>query len=213
RPQLECLYDFTLMQGGGHSAGWRVDAPRLLEAVAGVLAELKAQSGDGLLYAMGDGNHSFATAKACWDERKLSLSPEERERHPARWALVELVNLYDPALRFEPIHRVLLHVDPRRVQEEIGFDAEHPPSLQTLQPRLDAWLAVHREAELEYIHGARDCRDIAAQAPDRLAIVFPEFDKNSLFEVLRRDGAFARKSFSMGEARDKRYYLECRKIR
>jgi hypothetical protein len=213
RPDLECLYDFTLMQGGGRLSGYRVDDPKLLMRAARILNRLKDSAQDGFLYAMGDGNHSFATAKACWEELKPSLTPQQRQSHPARWGLVELVNLYEPALHFEPIHRLLLGVDPARVQREIGFDAEDPPSLQVLQPLLDQWLAGHPEAELEYIHGADDCRALAAAAPDRLAVVFPAFDRDSLFEVVRRDGCFVRKSFSMGQARDKRYYLECRKIR
>lgn len=212
-PDLECLYDFTLMQGGGHLSGYRVDGPRLLMRVAGVLGALKSCAEDGLLYAMGDGNHSFATAKACWEELKPTLTEQERKTHPARYGLVELVNLYDPALKFEPIHRLLLHVDPARVQREVGFDARRPPSLQVLQPMLDEWFKEHPEAELEYIHGADDCRALEASAPDRLAVVFPGFDRDSLFEVVRRDGCFVRKSFSMGHARDKRYYLECRAIR
>lgn len=209
---LECLYDFTLMKGGGHSTGYRVDDPSLLLEIARILKELKMQGGDNFLFAMGDGNHSFAAAKACWEEIKLTLSPEEREKHPARYALAELVNLYDPALKFEPIHRLLYDVDPAAVQRELGFDAANPPDAQVLQPKLDDWLRVHPEAELEYVHGERECRKLGNN-PDRLAIVFPEFDRDSLFEVVRQNGAFVRKSFSMGEARDKRYYLECRKIK
>lgn len=209
---LECLYDFTLMKGGGHSTGYRVDAPSLLLEIARILKELKMQGGDNFLFAMGDGNHSFAAAKACWEAIKPTLSPEECEKHPARYALAELVSLYDPALKFEPIHRLIYNVDPAAVQQELGFDAANPPDAQVLQPKLDEWLRVHPEAELEYVHGAQECRELGHN-PDRLAIVFPEFDRDSLFEVVRQNGAFVRKSFSMGEARDKRYYLECRKIK
>lgn len=210
--RLERLYDFPLMLGGGRLTGWRVDRPGLLLEVAQALTSLLARDPGGLLYAMGDGNHSFAAAKACWEELKPSLTPAERARHPARHALVELVNLHDPALDFEPIHRLLYRVDPSQVQRDLGFDAARPPSLQALQPLLDGWLSRHPESGLEYIHGAHDCRALG-DAPDRLAIVFPEFDKASFFEVVRRDGAYVRKSFSMGGARDKRYYLECRRIR
>ncbi|MEG2174451.1 MAG: DUF1015 domain-containing protein [Oscillospiraceae bacterium] len=210
-PHLQQLYDFSLMQHGGHLTGWRVDHASLLLRIAEVLHTLRTQ-GNGFLYAMGDGNHSFATAKACWDEIKQTLSPAQQAEHPARFGLVELVNLYDPALRFEPIHRLLMGVDPAAVQADLGFDAQCPPSLQVLQPLLDTWCAAHSGVEQEYIHGADECRALG-NAPDRLAIVFPSFDKDALFDVVRRDGAFARKSFSMGEAIDKRYYLECRKIR
>lgn len=209
---LECLYDFTLMQGGGHSTGYRVDDPTLLLQIADILKGLKTQGGDNFLFAMGDGNHSFAAAKVCWEALKPTLSPEQQKTHPARWALAELVNLYDPALHFEPIHRLLYNVDPAAVQRELGFDAANPPDAQVLQPKLDAWLKAHPEAELEYIHGEAECRALSDR-PDRLAVLFPAFERDSLFEVVRRNGAFVRKSFSMGEARDKRYYLECRKIR
>lgn len=209
---FECLYDFTLMKGGGHSTGYRVDDAALILEIAHILKALKTQGDDNFLFAMGDGNHSFAAAKACWEAIKLTLSPEERETHPARYALAELVNLHDPALKFEPIHRLLYHVDPEAVQRELGFDAANPPDAQILQPKLDEWLKAHPQAELEYVHGAQECRELGDK-PDRLAIVFPAFDRDSLFDVVRRNGAFVRKSFSMGEARDKRYYLECRKIK
>lgn len=212
RPALPCLYDFTLMQGGGHLEGYRVDDPRLLLEIARQLAALRDQ-GDGFLYAMGDGNHSFAAAKACWEELRPALSPEERQTHPARWALAELVSLHDPALGIEPIHRVVMGVDPQQLQRELGFDAACPPDLQQLQPRLDEWLAHHPGASLEYVHGEEECRRLAATSPDRLAIVFGPFDRGALFDTVRSNGCFVRKSFSLGEGRDKRYYLECRRIR
>lgn len=210
--KLECLYDFELMQKGGHSTGYRVDSPEMLSEIAAILAELKAKSADGLLFAMGDGNHSLATAKACWEQIKPTLSEAERENHPARWALAEIVNLYDPALEFEPIHRLLFNVDPDAVQRELGFDAANPPDAQEIQPKLDAWLRNHPEAELDYIHGDSECRELG-KAADRLAIVFSEFERDTLFEVVCKKGSFVRKSFSMGTAVDKRYYLECRAIK
>ncbi len=210
--ELECLYDFTLMQGGGHSTGYRVDDPALLLEIADILKALKTQGGDDFLFAMGDGNHSFAAAKACWEALKPTLSPEAQKTHPARWALAELVSLYDPALHFEPIHRLLYNVDPDAVQRALGFDGSNPPDAQVLQPKLDEWLKAHPEVELEYIHGEAQCRALADR-PDRLAIIFPAFERDTLFEVVRQKGAFVRKSFSMGEARDKRYYLECRQIK
>lgn len=208
---MEVLYDFDLMQDGGHITGYNLSDDVLLALVADELEYLLSKSTNGLLYAMGDGNHSFAAAKACWDEKKKSIPEDQWRDCPARYCLCELVNIYDPALEFKPIHRAVLGVDPEAVQREIGFDAENPPPLQKLQPMLDKWLENHPEAELEYIHGKDECRKLC-DAPDRLAIILPEFDKESLFEVVRKDGVFVRKSFSMGRARDKRYYLECRKI-
>lgn len=115
-------------------------------------------------------------------------------------------------LAFEPIHRLLMGVDPKAVQHDLDFDAENPPELQKLQPMLDEWLSQHPEAQLEYIHGEADCRRLG-QASDRLAIVWKKFDKEKLFPDVARHGVLCRKSFSMGSAPDKRFYLECRKIR
>ncbi|MEA4912020.1 MAG: DUF1015 domain-containing protein [Oscillospiraceae bacterium] len=212
KADMRPLYDFELMLGGGRVRGYRADTPEAVRSIAGALTALD-RAGSGFLFAMGDGNHSFAAAKACWDALKVDLSEGERETHPARYALCEIVDLYDPGLSFEPIHRLLLGADPAAVQREVGFEAAAPPPLQILQPRLDAWLETHPEAKLEYIHGAQDCRALAAQQSDRLAILFPPFDRASVFSVVRNGGVFVRKSFSMGEARDKRYYLEARKIK
>ena len=205
------FYDFSLMMDSGSLKGWFLQEESIFDAVAGILAQLKAQSRAGMLYAMGDGNHSFAAAKEYWDTRKAGLTAAQRESHPARFGLVELVNLYDPALVFEPIHRLLIGVDPHAVQRDLGFDAKNPPPLQKLQPQLDGWLDQHPQAQLEYIHGAEDCRRLG-RAPDRLAIVWSKFDKESLFSDIARHGVLCRKSFSMGSAPDKRFYLECRKI-
>lgn len=205
------FYDFSLMMDSGSLKGWFLQEENIFDAVADMLAQLKAQSRAGMLYAMGDGNHSFAAAKEHWDTRKAGLTAAQRESHPARFGLVELVNLYDPALVFEPIHRLLIGVDPHAVQRDLGFDAKNPPPLQKLQPQLDGWLDQHPQAQLEYIHGAEDCRRLG-RAPDRLAIVWSKFDKESLFSDIARHGVLCRKSFSMGSAPDKRFYLECRKI-
>ena len=211
KTELEQLYDFKLMLGSGGIKGYKLSSERALGAVADALLALKAQAAGGMLYAMGDGNHSFAAAKACWENIKSGLSEKEKETHPARYCLVELVNLYDEALKFEPIHRVLFGVDPIKLQSEVGFDAKNPPSLQDLQPKLDAWLKNHPEAEIEYIHGEEDCKKLG-DAPDRLSIIFPDFQKDSLFDVVQKNGSFVRKSFSMGHAKDKRFYLEAHKI-
>ncbi|MBR6735936.1 MAG: DUF1015 domain-containing protein [Oscillospiraceae bacterium] len=206
------LYDFPLMQGSGALKGWFINDAKTLDTVADALAELKNKAAGGMLYAMGDGNHSFAAAKAHWDTLKGTLPEGIRKNHPARWGMVELVNLYDPALSFEPIHRLIMNVDPKALQDELGFDAKNPPSLQDLQPKLDEWLLSHPEAEIEYIHGREDCLELA-KADDRLAIVWDEFKKDTLFSDVEKHGVLCRKTFSMGSAPDKRFYLECRKIK
>ena len=235
---LRPLYDFECMQGGGHLRGWAVEGKRVA-AVLGALNALYADS-DGFLAAVGDGNHSLATARQCWLDLRRTLSPAERERHPARYALVELNNLHAPALLFEPIHRVLFGVDPVDVQErfadwcaerdaaledgieitwvtgseETGARLVNPPNplpVAVLQPFLDEYLAAHAEAGIDYIHGADVVRQLA-QRPNALGILLQPIDKASLFPAIRKGGVLPRKTFSMGEANEKRFYMECRKI-
>ena len=234
RQSLRPLYDFELMQGGGHLRGWAVENEDA-EAVRRAVDALAAQS-DGLLFAVGDGNHSLAAAKQCWLDLQKTLTPAQRENHPARYALAELVNLNCSALVFEPIHRVLFHVDPARVMAEyrqylldndawegegddlLAFDgvhtwrfrsAAHP--LGRLQRFLDAWLKDHPGAEIDYIHGEDALRGLVGRG-DALGLMPRAFDKSELFDAIRRWGVLPRKTFSMGEASDKRYYLEARRI-
>lgn len=211
--QLPKLYDFDLMMEGGHSEGYFISDEKDFAAIADALGQLKADSGDGFLYAMGDGNHSLAAAKGCWEQIKSTLSEDQKSTHPARYALVELVNLHDPAMLFEPIHRLFYNVDPEKTKSELGIVGGEEVDLQLLQPKIDEWLKSHPEVELEYIHGAQECLDLAAQSPDRLAVIMPPFDRYSVYDVVRNHGAFVRKSFSIGEANEKRYYLECRVIK
>lgn len=238
RAGLRELYDFELMQGGGHLRGWAVEGARAA-GVQAALDRLYARSG-GFLAAVGDGNHSLATARQCWLDLRETLPEAERAAHPARWALVELNNLHAPALRFEPIHRVLFGVDPEGLQEcfanwcadrgasledgaeitwvdrsgETGariVNAANPLPVATLQPFLDHYLAAHPGAEIDYIHGADVVRRLA-ERPDALGILLQPIDKRSLFPAIRQGGVLPRKTFSMGEAFEKRYYLECRRI-
>ena len=224
RASLRPLYDFELMLGGGHKGVF--DAIDALNAKA-----------DGLLYAVGDGNHSLAAARKCWLELRDTLPPEARANHPARYALVELVNLACPALVFEPIHRALFGVNPSELMDayrdalradgaELGegddlvaFDgaghtwrfksAEHP--LARLQAFLDRWLSAHPEARIDYIHGEAALRQLVDR-PDALGLMPRPFDKSELFDAIRRHGVLPRKTFSMGEATEKRYYMEARRI-
>jgi hypothetical protein len=161
---------------------------------------------------MGDGNHSFATAKSYWEELKPTLSPAERETHPARYALAEIINLYDPAMPYEGMNRLLTNVDPGAALAEMGLDLSDLPDLQALQPILDRWLESHPDAQLEYVHDARTCRELGKK-PRSLAFTYETFDKEGLFDVVRKNGRFVRKSFAMGHPYEKRYYLEARKIR
>ena len=221
------LYDFDLMMRGGHIRGFAVDKPGEA-AITAALANLHEQCG-GLLFAVGDGNHSLATAKECY-----SLHPTDR----SRYALVEVVNVHDSSLHFEPIYRVLFGVDPddviRSFSEARGGEADgaeaqtftcvagtrerkiavtpsHPLSIGTLQAFLDEYLAAHPSATLDYIHGENALRELA-KGENTLGFLFSGMEKSELFEAVRQGGSLPRKTFSMGTADDKRFYMECRKL-
>lgn len=235
RDALRPLYDFELMLDGGHLRGWAVEG----EACGRIFAALEALAShcDGLLYAVGDGNHSLAAAKQCWLKLRETLSESERQCHPARYALVELVNLACDALEFEPIHRVLFGVNPENLMDAfrqylrsrgiadmpgndlIAFDCrsesrfgceQHP--LPVLQAFLDEYLCDHPGVEIDYIHGEDALRQLVANRPDAVGFMPRAFDKSELFPSIRRWGALPRKTFSMGEAVEKRYYMEARRI-
>ena len=226
----EKLYDLELMQGGGRVAGWLVDrekAARFERAVAAYEAAAK----DGFCYAVGDGNHSLAAAKTCWEELKKADPTLAGTDHPARYAMVELENLFDPVQQFEPIHRIVRGVDPARLLNALGqasgregtvvlwytkhgggvlrFGKERLP-LEALQNALDAFLAAEG-GSIDYIHG----EDVAlrlAREDGAIAFVLPAVEKEALFATIARSGVLPRKTFSIGHAEEKRYYLECRKI-
>ncbi|WP_195277360.1 DUF1015 domain-containing protein [Anaerotruncus rubiinfantis] len=239
---MQKLYDFNLMEQGGHISGYAVDAQSRagIDAALGALAGAQAaQSASPLLFAVGDGNHSLATAKACFEKLRAELPKEQWENHPARYALVELVNVHDPAMEFEPIHRIVCGVDPDALLAEIRryyrvSDAadsgqsltyvtrertgrlfiENPSSalaVGTLQNFLDDYLAKHG-GTVDYIHGD-DVLKSLAQSPDAIGFLLPAMQKSELFPTVVADGALPRKTFSMGHAYEKRYYLECRRIK
>ena len=218
------LYDFDLMQGGGHIDGTLIQDEALLSETAEVLEALDAKCEDGFLMAVGDGNHSLAAAKECWEMRKRELADaglltaDALENDPLRYALVELVSVYDEGLTFHPIHRLIMHVAPEdqpAMAETLGL-AQGNPDLQKLQPELDKWMdeyrKTHPDVELEYIHGREECLKLGERA-DCYPVVFDRFERGAFFQTVLENGTFVRKSFSLGEAREKRYYLESRKIR
>ncbi len=242
-------YDCDLMLGGGHIHGSFLTVAQKA-AVSTALDALitpdamMARYGDRtlapLLFAVGDGNHSLASAKAAYEEIKAEIGEQAAATHPARYALIEIVNLHDSALRFEPIYRVLFHVDPVEVIRALGDYAKtqngaatpqvvhcvgcfepcdveiaHPVqqlTVGTLQAFLDDYLAHHPEASVDYIHGEDSVKALAS-VPDAVGFVFNGMEKSQLFRTVIYDGALPRKTFSMGHARDKRYYMECRKIK
>lgn len=250
KADFEKLYDFDLMLGGGHLKGYKVSDKAKNDVLSGLdaladedaFAEKygipKGEKGV-LLFAAGDGNHSLATAKTCWEELKQSLSADEIENHPARYALVELENIHDGALEFEPIQRVLFDVDPQDLMNSLmnyysgaSYDdnggqkirytyggnegtiyiSGGPSNLPvgTLQQFLDEYMA-DKGGRIDYIHGDEVVRGLT-EAENTIGFMVDAMEKNDLFTTVIKDGALPRKTFSMGEAADKRYYLECKRI-
>ncbi len=221
RAALPPVYDFPLMLQGGRLRGWQVPAAR----AEGVCRALEALEQDcrartaGMAFAVGDGNHSLGAAKRLWEELKPGLSPTERETHPARYSLVELVNLYEPALDFAPIHRVVFDTDGEAFREEWArrageLGAEDLPAGEYIA-RAEAFCQEflgRYGGRLDYIHGEVEARRLGSQ-PGSACLLLPAIDKARLFPDVARGGPLPRKSFSLGQAREKRYYLECRSIR
>jgi uncharacterized protein (DUF1015 family) len=259
------------MEGGGFIRGHAVRDDRALARIAeglGALADparfarkYDVPDAPVLLYAMGDGNHSLAAAKGHWDNVRRALSPEARASHPARHALVELVNVHDEGLVFEPIHRVVFDVDPEALLSRApayfgkqggGATVEELPTPEAQRERLEAlWkakdgrhavgyvssgrrgvLVIDRptsnlevgslqvfldddlagsKSTIDYIHGHDVVESLSAE-PRRIGFLLPPMDKSELFKTVIVDGALPRKTFSMGEADEKRYYLEARRI-
>lgn len=240
REELPLLYSFELMQGGGHIEGRLVSgaAAELLSAAVAHYEEQTAarfaETGKGpLLYAVGDGNHSLAAAKTCWETLKGQRPELAGTQHPARYAMVELQNIRDEAQKFEPIHRLLIDVQVERLLEKItsicapgGTPVDWQAGEQqgmvflntasgalpvaVLQPFLDAFLREQGGA-IDYIHGEETAARLSRQKK-AISFLMPNISKGNFFRGIVMDGVLPRKSFSMGHAQEKRYYLECRKI-
>lgn len=232
---LPKLYDLDLMLGGGHLVGYLVsgnDAAEFSQAVADYEKE-RASVGT-LFYCVGDGNHSLATAKTCYEDLKTRLPSEEGQDHPARYAMVELGNIRDKSLAFEPIHRLVVGKNPETVLSQLAKTAG------ALEGHRITWVAGQKTgeiildrkfgvlpvaalqcalddclpevgAELDYIHGEASLRKLA-QEDNRLGFLLTAIAKEDFFTGVALGGVFPRKTFSMGEATDKRYYTEARRI-
>ncbi len=234
RDALRPLYDTPLLLDGGRARGWAVEDEATLSQIAGALTGLQEKLPEGgILLAVGDGNHSLATAKAHWLEVKAGLSAKEQESHPARFAMVELNNIYDDALIFEPIHRVIFGKTGDEVlsllkgaeltpadenpdlvlvtpEGEKAFRIGHPLHalpVGTVQQLLDK----AADLNLDYVHGDEAVREIVRRE-NAVGILLPPMPKELLFPAVAKDGPLPRKTFSMGEANEKRYYMEARKI-
>ncbi len=227
----ELIYDFELMEQGGHLKGYKLSADasdKIIEKINKYASSAK----DDLAFAVGDGNHSLATAKTCWENIKKNLSEEEIKNHPARYCLAEIENIYDEALEFEPIHRVLFDVEPMAVIEELkkfypestdGHKIEfvyEDKKTEVIIEKSVADLAVgaiqkfidEMGYSVDYIHGDDTVLELSKEK-GRLGIILPKPSKGDLFESVINDGALPRKTFSMGEANEKRFYFEAKKIK
>ena len=257
------VYDGELMCNGGSITGWAVESESEISAVTQAIAKIadknRAEDGSTFLFAVGDGNHSLATAKAVWDEYKEKLiangaTEAEIAESPVRFALVEIVNIYDTGLTFEPIHRVIFDCDVEGLikhlseklngsvcevagakELEAAVKASHADfgfaykangnqkfillktgitelAVARLQPEIDAFLkASDKKSEIDYIHGSDEVLKLG-ERDNAVGILLPPIAKDSFFETISGRGPLPRKSFSMGEADEKRFYLECRKL-
>lgn len=259
---FEKVYSFNLMKNSGSINGWKISEEALIENLAESLIKLADKDNfksrynlnddyGVLLFAVGDGNHSLATAKACWENIKKTKSENELKDHPARYALVEIVNVHDSGLEFEPIHRVVFNVNSKHLFDsfinyyknkgcnvEITYGSEKPSTsghaikfvtaesegyltvecplcnldVGTLQSFLDHYLKNNSQVGIDYVHGEDVTEKLGKQAGN-IGFFLSNMDKNELFRTVILDGALPRKTFSMGEASEKRFYLEARKIR
>ncbi len=238
---LPALYDFELMEQGGRIRGWLVQGnvakafdDRLSAYCAKISDKYPGMTNADVLLAVGDGNHSLATAKSCYEALKAANPGVDLSDHPARYSLVELENIHDASLVFAPIHRIITDTDARKLladlqdvcadggyalQWVIGSESgtvyldrnKGELAIAVLQAFLDRWLA-ENAGEIDYIHGDDEVTELA-QKPNSIGFLLPAMEKHQLFRGVISGGSLPRKTFSMGHAREKRYYLEGRKIR
>lgn len=253
----EKIYETDLMKDGGHLSAYRIVQEALLDQIATACTKLyeKLDPNNPLLFAVGDGNHSLATAKSCWEDIKQTLCEEAWDSHPARYAMVELENIYDEGLVFEPIHRMLFSADSKRFFRKLEeycasyqvdtvsdlarmaaiinrtdsvqrFGYVDNQTMQvvtltkpsstiaagTLQSVIDSLLAEDDSLRVDYIHSTDVTYELALKKGN-IGLFLPAINKSTLFDTIVRDGTLPRKTFSMGHANEKRYYMEGRKIR
>jgi len=231
RGNFKKVYDFELNKDGGHIIGYKITNTK---PIIDQFENLLKQNNNGLLFIVGDGNHSLATAKAHWDKIKVNLSEEERRIHPARYALVEALNIYDEGLIFEPIHRVVFNAGEEflpglrnvlkgeyesytysveKGKEKIMMPKVGPEAYEIVQTYIDNYLKEHGHAYVDYIHDEDEVLNIVNKNPGSLGIIMPALTKGDIFDYIAKDKVLPRKAFSMGHATEKRYYLESQRIK
>ncbi len=225
RDCLRKVYDFDLNMGGGHLTGWLVtEAAAVTDALSKLAKQSAEKYGSPFLFAVGDGNHSLATAKRCWENLKPTLDETERATHPARFALCELVNIYDDGLQFEPIHRYVVGVDTAAFMNNwqdtdkkirgvlITADGDKQITLSEdiakAVSKADEYARQIGYEEIDYVHGEQNLRALVQKNKNSAGILLPAMEKSGLFDSVAANGSLPRKTFSMGEAVEKRYYVE-----
>lgn len=243
RDQLPLLYDFELMENGGRVAGWLIQGAmakivddQFDRYVHRCTEKYKDLNKAPVMFAVGDGNHSLATAKACYEEWKENHPKSEWEDHPSRYALVELENLYDDVQQFEPIHRLITNLDVNHMMDKMkeeGIIAKEGYPIQWFSHNSQGILYLNQEkghlpvailenfwkeyfknneGVIDYIHGDQVLEELSRQE-NTIGFLMPVIEKNQLFSGIMKGGVYPRKTFSIGHAQDKRYYLEARKIK
>lgn len=235
RADLEKVYDFDLNMGGGHLEGYRIDAQKVIDVFdkyVDSVQDLYGEKTNGFIFAVGDGNHSLATAQAHWNRIKEGLTDAQKAVHPARFALCEVENLHDDGIVFEPIHRFVfgakedfigylqtalsgektIEAFDKNGNYTLNVDRVGAKAIKDIQDAIDAYLKEHSECSVDYIHGIEHLKDVAAHNVG-VAIAMPKIEKDELFGYVLKNGTLCRKAFSMGEAEEKRYYFEAKKIR
>ena len=234
RADLEKVYDFDLNVGGGHLEGYKIDAQKVIDVFdkyVDSVQDLYGEKTNDFIFAVGDGNHSLATAQAHWNRIKEGLTDAEKAVHPARFALCEVENLHDDGIVFEPIHRFVFGVGEdfiRYMQANLSGEKEvkafdkngeyvlrvdriGAKAIKDIQSAIDEYLKAHG-GTVDYIHGIGHLKDVASRN-DGVAIAMPKIEKEELFDYVLKNGTLCRKAFSMGEAEEKRYYFEAKKIK
>ncbi len=234
RDNFEKLYDFDLNMNGGHIVGYKVDAKRvqgIFENYANNTVKNLYGKESNFVFAVGDGNHSLATAQAYWNEIKEDLTEEERKTHPARFALCEIENLHSEGILFEPIHRFVFNADRDFIdylsvnlkgdakvrvfgngeQREINVDSNSAKAIADIQKVVDSYIKENNACSVDYVHGEESLNSVSKNNKG-IAIYMPKLEKEDLFGYVQDNGTLCRKSFSMGEADEKRFYLEAKRI-
>ncbi len=249
KENLEEVYNFNLNMQGGKLAGYKIKDKEVQKVINQFEELLKPEylketfnTDKPLLFAVGDGNHSLATAKEHWNNIKANLSEEEKQVHPARYALVEAINIHDEGIEFHPIHRVVFNAGKKfikglkklfkvnvkkldqnsyivqkiitnGVEEDLYLPNNSPLAIKMVQEYIDNFHGKRLEMSVDYIHGEEELKNLCENKKDAVGITLPTLNKNELFEFIIKHGVLPRKAFSIGSAREKRYYLEGHKIK